>query len=168
LLAEPLVEMHGIMKDFPGAHALVDCQFGLFPGEVHALVGEKGAGKSTLMKILDGVHKRDAVRHGIGYLPEDRKRYGLALGLNVETNIVLASLNRFLNRLGIVRTALTRAAAEHQVKNLAIKTPSTGSEGPQALRRDAAEGRRQQVADRTWATLRISSSECRAGTCIRM
>ena len=36
----------------------------------------------------------DAVRHGIGYLSEDRKRYGLALGLDVEANIVLASLRR--------------------------------------------------------------------------
>src|SRR5450759_4133973 len=52
--------MHGIVKDFPGVRALVDCRFDLFPGEVHELVGETGAGKSKLMKILDGVYKRDA------------------------------------------------------------------------------------------------------------
>jgi ribose transport system ATP-binding protein len=59
-VAEPLLEMRGIVKDFPGVHALIDCHFDLVPGEVHALVGENGAGKSTLMKILDGVYKRDA------------------------------------------------------------------------------------------------------------
>ena len=42
----------------------------------------------------------DAVRHGIGYLSEDRKRFGLALGMDVETNIVLATLQRFLRLLG--------------------------------------------------------------------
>ncbi|MGZ6268255.1 MAG: ATP-binding cassette domain-containing protein, partial [Candidatus Limnocylindrales bacterium] len=59
-MAEPLLQMSGIVKDFPGVHALVDCHFDLFPGEVHALVGENGAGKSTFMNILDGVYKRDA------------------------------------------------------------------------------------------------------------
>ena len=59
-MAEPLLEMSGIVKDFPGVHALINCHFDLFPGEVHALVGENGAGKSTLMNILDGVYKRDA------------------------------------------------------------------------------------------------------------
>ncbi len=46
-MSESLVQMEGIMKSFAGVHALKDCKFDLRPGEVHALVGENGAGKST-------------------------------------------------------------------------------------------------------------------------
>src|SRR5450759_1341155 len=59
-MAELLVEMTGISKSFPGVHALDGCGFELRPGEVHALVGENGAGKSTIMKILAGIYRRDA------------------------------------------------------------------------------------------------------------
>ena len=43
----PLIEAKGITKKFPGVLALDDAQFALRPGEVHALVGENGAGKSN-------------------------------------------------------------------------------------------------------------------------
>ncbi|MFO7679961.1 MAG: sugar ABC transporter ATP-binding protein [Chloroflexota bacterium] len=55
-----LVLMKGIEKSFPGVRALDDCQFELRAGEVHALVGENGAGKSTMMKVLSGIYAKDA------------------------------------------------------------------------------------------------------------
>ncbi len=56
----PVLEMRKISKVFPGVRALSGVDFRLFPGEVHAVMGQNGAGKSTLVKVLTGVHKPDA------------------------------------------------------------------------------------------------------------
>ncbi len=56
----PILEMKGISIAFPGVKALSKVDFRLFPGEVHALMGQNGAGKSTLIKALTGVYKLDA------------------------------------------------------------------------------------------------------------
>ena len=56
----PVIEMHDISIAFGGVPALSGVDLRLFPGEVHALMGENGAGKSTLIKALTGVYPVDA------------------------------------------------------------------------------------------------------------
>lgn len=55
----PVLEMRGISKRFDTTQALDDVSLTLYPGEIHALLGENGAGKSTLIKIMTGVHAPD-------------------------------------------------------------------------------------------------------------
>ncbi len=64
--AEPVVVMEGIEKTFPGVRALKGASLRLYPGEVHALMGENGAGKSTLIKTLAGAIRPDAGKIRIG------------------------------------------------------------------------------------------------------
>lgn len=55
----PVLEMQHISKRFDATQALSDVSLTLYPGEIHALLGENGAGKSTLIKIMTGIHRPD-------------------------------------------------------------------------------------------------------------
>lgn len=57
---QPIVVMKGITIEFPGVKALDGVDLRLYPGEVHALMGENGAGKSTMIKALTGVYRINA------------------------------------------------------------------------------------------------------------
>jgi ribose transport system ATP-binding protein len=105
-----------------------------------------GAGRTEVARVIFGadpreggeieVHgkpcairtPRDAVAHGIGYLSEDRKHFGLALGLDVRANIGLASLERFTKRLGRVDDGALAQVAREYISTLAIRTPSDRQE----------------------------------------
>ncbi|MCH6162536.1 ATP-binding cassette domain-containing protein [Streptomyces sp. M600PL45_2] len=68
----------------------------------------------------------DAARHGIGYLSEDRKNYGLLLEQDVATNIGIGSLKQRFQSAGFVDARAMRAAAEEFIGKLGIRTPSAG------------------------------------------
>ena len=115
--------------------------FELKKGEILGFAGLMGAGRTEVARAIFGADPfdsgeiyingrkvaikspRDAVRNGIGYLSEDRKRFGLALGMSVEINTVLASLKSFTKVLGIVNSKKTFKIAEYYVEALNIKTP---------------------------------------------
>ncbi len=59
-MSEFILELKGISKTFPGVKALDDVHFQLKKGQIHALMGENGAGKSTFIKVITGVHAPDA------------------------------------------------------------------------------------------------------------
>lgn len=56
---QPVLSLRGIVKTFPGVRALDGVQIDLYPGQVTALIGENGAGKSTIVKTLTGIYQPD-------------------------------------------------------------------------------------------------------------
>jgi len=127
-LAEPpLLELRHIRKSFGGVAALTDVDFTLHAGEVHGLVGENGAGKSTMMKIIAGVHAadegtmrlggslvrfrsaRDARDAGIGMVHQE---LSIVPELSVAENIALGT--QPVNRIGLVSwRRMTQEARGH-------------------------------------------------------
>jgi len=79
------VVMTGIAKSFGGVAALENVDFSVRKGEIHALLGGNGAGKSTVLKMLSGVHKPDKGEIWIGgvkleeHTPEAARRLGIAM-----------------------------------------------------------------------------------------
>lgn len=113
-MANPLLEMRGIGKRFPGVVALDGVEFHINAGEVVALLGENGAGKSTLMKILGGVYQPDAgevkVEGSTVTIQSVNDSIGLGIGfihqeLNVLDNLDVAA-NVFLGREPVLGGAL--------------------------------------------------------------
>ncbi|MGO4835799.1 ATP-binding cassette domain-containing protein, partial [Rhizobiaceae sp. 2RAB30] len=103
-MGTPLLEMIGVSKAFGGVHALRDVDFSLAEGEIHGLVGENGAGKSTMMKLIAGVYHgfegemrvagttvhfrspRDALAAGIGMVHQE---LSIVPDLTVAENVFL-------------------------------------------------------------------------------
>ncbi len=142
-----------------------DINFNLKRGEILGFSGLVGAGRTEVARAIFGadpidsgevfmrgkkveIHSpNDAVQNGIAYLSEDRKRYGLALRLDVEQNIVLATFRKFTGALGWVNRARTRATAKHYVDALSIKTPSL-----QQQVKNLSGGNQQKVIIGKWLT----------------
>src|SRR5262245_32298984 len=125
--ATPAIELRGIVKQFPGVVANDGVNLTVYPGTIHAIVGENGAGKSTLMKTLYGAHRpdagdillrgeivtfkspRDAITRGIGMVFQ---HFMLADNLRVWENIVLGDEPGTIGRLD-------GAQARERLKDLA-------------------------------------------------
>src|SRR5205823_2328178 len=127
-------------------------------GEVLGLAGLVGAGRTELARILFGItpadsggirldgrcvqvaSPRQAVEHGIGYVPEDRRRHGVILEMPVAANITLA-IHPMLFPWSWLRFGAERELAQNYIRDLAVKTPS-----PDVPGRALSGGNQQKVA----------------------
>jgi ribose transport system ATP-binding protein len=152
-------------KNLNRGRVLRNISFNLKKGEILGFSGLVGAGRTEVARAIFGadpidsgeIYVRgkkvkisspsDAVKHGIGYLSEDRKRYGLTLKMDVESNIVLAAFGKFLGFLGWVNTGRSRMTAEHIVNALQIRTPSL-----QQKAQNLSGGNQQKVVVGKWLT----------------
>ncbi|HVN55701.1 MAG TPA: sugar ABC transporter ATP-binding protein [Anaerolineaceae bacterium] len=153
------------VRNLNRGNVIRDVNFCLKRGEILGFAGLVGAGRTEVARAIFGADPidsgevyvrgkrvqikspQDAVRHGIGYLSEDRKRYGLTPGMDVESNIVLAAFKQFLRALGVVNSVKIRSTAEHYVKMLSIKTPSLAQKV-----RNLSGGNQQKVIIGKWLT----------------
>lgn len=143
LSAAPVaLEVRGLRR----GRTVRDVSFSVKRGEILGFAGLMGAGRTEVARVIFGADPRDAgevfvhgkscaikspqdaVAAGICYLSEDRKHFGLALGLDVRANIGLASLSRYGNRIGVVDDAALAQIAGGYIETLAIRTPSDRQE----------------------------------------
>lgn len=125
-MSEYILEMKGIVKEFPGTLALDHVDFSIKPGEIMALIGENGAGKSTLMNVLMGIHQPnagelilngskienkspvEALEKGIGMVPQE---LNLVRDVSIAENIFLG--NQIKKKSGLIDwESTTRQARE--------------------------------------------------------
>ncbi|WP_269582900.1 sugar ABC transporter ATP-binding protein [Roseibium sp. Sym1] len=140
--AETVLEVRGLNR----GKEIRDVSFEVKKGEILGFAGLMGAGRTEVARAIFGADPRDggeirvhgkpcsiakpsdAVKAGIGYLSEDRKHFGLATGMDVRTNIALASLDRFSSRMGVLRDEDMRKTAQDYIGKLEIRTPSDRQE----------------------------------------
>ncbi len=153
------------VKNLNSGKAIKNVSFNLKKGEILGFSGLMGAGRTEVARAIFGadtiesgeiyIHGKkvnikspaDAVANGVGYLSEDRKRYGLALGLDVETNIVLSTYKKFMNYIGCIDSSSTRKTGDYYVNALKIKTP-----GLKQKVKNLSGGNQQKVVIGKWLT----------------
>ena len=130
---QPVLDVTGIHKQFPGVRALCDAGLRLFPGEVHTLMGQNGAGKSTLIKVLTGVYQPDSgsiLLDGRPIRPrstQDAQALGISTvyqEVNLCPNLSVAEnifIGRYPRRFGFVDWRSMRRQAAELLKRLQIE-----------------------------------------------
>jgi len=153
------------VKGLSTKNLLKDISFQLHKGEILGFAGLMGAGRTELALaivgkdqitegqiIVDGKNVKinnpsDAVSNGIGYLSEDRKRFGVLLNQDVKFNIVLSNLRKITSKFGFVNNNQSRVSSTTAVKNLSIRTPSIDQ-----MVKNLSGGNQQKVVIGKWLT----------------
>ncbi len=152
------------VKNLNAGKLVKDISFKAYAGEILGFAGLVGAGRTETARAIFGADPHssgevfvngekkeirtpsDAVREGIAYLPEDRKRYGLALGLDVESNISMADMKE-MSKAGFIEFGKCKKNSMKQLKDLDIKTPSI-----RQLVKFLSGGNQQKVVLAKWLT----------------
>jgi ribose transport system ATP-binding protein len=139
--------------------------FTLHGGEILGLAGLIGAGRTALAETLFGIRRatagqirlggetarirspQDAIKAGLGFVPEDRKQQGLFLNMAVRDNIVMSGMGQ-VTQWGFVRPAQANEVAGALVKKLDVRTP-----GLRQLVRNLSGGNQQKVVIARWLML---------------
>ncbi len=150
------------VKNLCSGNTIKNVSFKLRKGEILGFSGLMGAGRTEVARAVFGadpfdageifikgqrVHIKtpaDAVRHGIGYLSEDRKRYGLMLIKSVAENTALASLDRYI-KYGFISDRKMKNEARDMNAKLRTKTPSMDQ-----LLKNLSGGNQQKVIIARW------------------
>ncbi|MEO0086213.1 MAG: ATP-binding cassette domain-containing protein, partial [candidate division WOR-3 bacterium] len=137
-VAEPVLEV----RNLSGTNGVTDVSFTVRKGEIVGLAGLVGAKRTEVARLICGIDRitggeiriegqrvrihspADAVKYGIGWIPEDRKQHGLLLSMTVAQNISMAILRRISNALSILKAKKEKEIAGSYVKTLSIATPS--------------------------------------------
>ena len=152
------------VKNLNAGKMVQDVSFKLYKGEILGFSGLMGAGRTETARALFGADPvdsgeiyingekvtinspRDAVRAGIGYLSEDRKRYGCVVQKTVAENTTMATMKNFMNGL-LINKKKEAEVAQQYVEALATKTPSV-----EQLVVNLSGGNQQKVVIAKWLT----------------
>lgn len=152
------------VKNLNRGTSIKNVSFELRKGEILGFAGLMGAGRTEVARAIFGADKidsgeitikgqkvsikspTDAVYHGIGYLSEDRKQYGLMLEMDIKANVAIASMQDFLSA-GFMKGSQISEQANEMVESLKIKTPSVHQ-----LVKNLSGGNQQKVVIGKWLT----------------
>ncbi|HHT64792.1 MAG: sugar ABC transporter ATP-binding protein [Caldicoprobacterales bacterium] len=156
-ISDIALEVKNLNTDF-----LKDISFHVRKGEVLGFAGLVGAGRSEVMRAVFGIDKKesgeifihgkkveirntvDALNHGIGFVPENRKEQGLVLGMSVRSNASLAALNK-ISKLNFIDKKKEVELADKYIKDFQIRTPSR-----EQLVQNLSGGNQQKVVISKW------------------
>jgi ribose transport system ATP-binding protein len=151
------------VKNLNRGSKIKDVSFKLRKGEILGFSGLIGAGRTEVARAIFGAdpfvsgeiyvngkkavikHPFNAVKQGISYLSEDRKRYGLALIRDIETNMMLASFKKFTRAKFVVDSKKTNQTVKGMIDDLNIATPSI-----RQLVKNLSGGNQQKVVMSKW------------------
>lgn len=158
-VGEPVLEV----RDLCGDNGVEHIDLTVRAGEIVGLSGLVGAGRTELVRLICGVDKvtqgevlingrtvnikspMQAVKHGIGWVPEDRKLHGLILEMDVKDNTTMAILQRISNVFGAIKNSEAKQVTRDYVAALSIATPDINQ-----TVRNLSGGNQQKVVLAKW------------------